>query len=281
MPGTLIHNSYGKSCVRLTKVTRHAGRHDLTELTVDIELEGDFSASYLQGDNATIVATDSMKNIVYARAREHLLTSIESFGQALAEHFLNSYAQVARVTIGLAEHAWQRLTVQGAEHPHAFVAGSKEKRTSIVSLTHEALRIEAGVDDLVLLKTTNSAFSGFLRDRYTTLPDTGDRILATALSARWLYQRPPGDWTAAFQTVRTAMLEAFASHQSLSVQQTLHVLGDAALAACAAIEQIQLRMPNKHRLLVNLQPFGLDNDNEIFVATDEPYGLITGTLRRS
>jgi urate oxidase len=280
MSAVLTHNAYGKSQVRLTKVTRHDGRHDLKELTVAVELEGDFGRSYVHGDNCRIVATDTMKNVVYALARQHALANVEGFGQALAGHFLQHYPPVAAATVRLAEQPWQRMVIDGREHPHAFVGGGSEKRTCTVTLTRQALRVESGLDDLALLKTTDSAFTGFVRDAYTTLPEAGDRIFATLLSASWLYGEAPADWDRCHQLVRQALLETFARHKSLSVQHTLHAMGAAALEACGRVEQISLRMPNRHRLLVNLQPFGLENNNEIFVATEEPYGLITGTLRR-
>jgi urate oxidase len=280
MAGVLSHNSYGKSEVRLTKVTRHADRHDLKELTVAIQLEGDFAASYAHGDNRCVVATDSMKNAVYALARNHPLTDIESFGQTLADHFMENYAHVTSACIRLDEQAWQRMIINGEVHPHTFIGGSMEKRIATVTRTRPGLRVEAGVEDLLLLKTTESAFRGFVRDRFTTLSETDDRIFATKLNAQWLYGRATVDWNQAHHRIRATMLEVFARHRSLAVQQTLYAMGEAALDACPEVLEIRLTMPNQHRILVNLQPFGLDNPNVVFVPTDEPFGLISGTLRR-
>jgi urate oxidase len=280
MSAVLVHDAYGKSLVRLTKVTRHADRHELKELAVDIQLEGEFAAAYTAGDNSRLVATDTMKNTVYALAKGHPLRDIESFGQTLARHFLDNNAHVASARIHIVEHAWRRIEVQGRDHPHAFLGGGAEKRTMTVSLTRQGLHIESGIDDLLLLKTTDSAFRGFLRDRFTTLPETDDRIFATILKADWLYGPDAADWNDCHRTIRQALLETFAQHKSLGVQQTLFAMGVAALASCPQIEEIRIAMPNKHRLLVNLQVFGMENANEIFVATDEPHGLITGTMRR-
>jgi urate oxidase len=280
MSAVLSHHVYGKSQVRLTKVTRHPGRHDLKELTIAIQLEGDFTTSYTHGDNRQVVATDTMKNTVYVLARNHPLTDIESFGQALADHFMENYLHVTSATIRLVQQSWQRLAVHGRDHPHAFVGGSTEKRTATVTRTRQGLRFESGLEDLLLLKTTASAFRGFIRDRYTTLAETDDRIFATRLTATWLYGQMPAAWNPCHQRIRQTMLDVFAQHQSLAVQQTLHAMGEAALDTCPEIQEISLTMPNQHRLLVNLQPFGLDNPNEVFVATEEPYGLISGTLRR-
>ena len=280
MSAVLVYDAYGKSLVRLTKVTRHADRHELKELTVDVQLEGDFAAAYVQGDNSQLVATDTMKNTVYALAKGHPLADVESFGHALARHFLDNNAHVTAARVHLVEHAWRRIEIDGRDHPHAFLGGGDEKRTCTVTLTRQGLRTEAGIDDLLLLKTTDSAFRGFLRDRYTTLPETDDRIFATILKADWLYNADAADWDGCHRAVRQALLETFARHKSLGVQQTLFAMGEKALEVCPQVEEIRLTMPNKHRLLVNLQPFGMDNANEIFVPTDEPHGLITGTLRR-
>lgn len=280
MSATLIGHAYGKSQIRVTKVTRHAGGHDLKELCVAVELQGDFADSYLQGDNRRIVATDTMKNVVYALAREHDLAELESFGQQVAGHFLAHHAHVSAAIIRLSEQPWQRLRVDGREQPYAFAGGGAEQRTCVVTHTRQNRRIESGVDSLSLLKTTDSAFAGFIRDAYTTLPETHDRIFATVLSANWLYSQTSIDWNRCHQRVRLALLETFSGHKSQSVQQTLYAMGAAALAACPQVEEIHLRMPNKHHLLVNLQPFGLENKNEIFVPTEEPFGVITGTVRR-
>ncbi len=281
MPATLTHNAYGKSLVRLTRVTRQGSRHDLKELCVAVQLEGDFAASYLSGDNRGVIATDSMKNIVYVLAHRQPPKNPESFGEALARHFLERYAQVERVTVELLEQPWQRIALAGGESPHAFVGGGSEQRTCTIAMTRAGLRVEAGITGMLLLKTTDSAFAGFLRDEYTTLPDSDDRILATELSANWLYRGTPADPDSVYHSIRQTLVEVFTRHRSLSVQQTLYAMGAAALEACESIEQIQLAMPNQHRILVNLKPFGIDNRNEVFVPTSEPYGLITGTLRRT
>lgn len=280
MAAVLARHTYGKSRVRLTKVTRRADRHDLKELTIDIRLEGDFAGSYTRGDNSHIIATDSMKNSVYVLARELPLPDPESFGLVLADFFLTHYTHVSLASIRLTEQPWRRVTVAGQEHPHAFMGGGTEQRTCTVTVTRQERRIESGLEDLLILKTTDSAFRGFIRDRYTTLADTDDRIFATILTAAWRYRDTTADWNRCYDLIRQTLLETFARHQSLSVQQTLYDMGAAALEACDAIEEITLAMPNQHRLLVKLQPFGLDNPNEIFVPTQEPFGLISGTLRR-
>ena len=281
MPAVLTHNAYGKSGVRLTRVTRLPDRHEVRDLTVDVRLEGDFDASYTLGDNSRVIATDTMKNVVYALAQGRPAEAIEDFGSALSAYFLAEFSHVRSATVSIAEHPWQRITVDGRGHPHAFVGGGGETRTATVAGDRDGLKIEAGLHGLLVLKTTKSAFSGFIRDRYTTLSETSDRVFATEVDARWRYDPPAAvDWDGARSAVRTALLETFAGHDSLAVQQTLNAMGEAALAACPAVGEITLTLPNKHRILVDLERFGRTNVNEIFVATDEPFGLITGTLRR-
>jgi urate oxidase len=283
MSAVLSDLSYGKSRIRLTKVTRQADRHEIRELTIDIELEGDFASSYTSGDNRLILPTDTMKNIAYAIAREHPLDSLERFGIDLAAHFLDQHAHVSAATVRLAEHPLERIAVAGMAHPHAFLGTRSERRMCTIRRSRTGRRVESGLDGLFLLKTAESAFTGFLRDRYTTLPETSDRILATVLEAQWLYAATGSglDWNSAHDLIRGTLLAAFAGHASLSAQHTLHAMGTAAIEACPAVEQITLAMPNKHRVLVALEPFGLDNPGAVFVATDEPHGMIRGTLRRA
>jgi urate oxidase len=288
----LAAQSYGKSQVRLTKVTRHPDRHELAELTVDIVLEGAFEASYLAGDNRLVVATDTMKNTVYALAASHPLDAIEAFAATLAAHFVARNPHVTAATVRIVAESWQRLESRdGRPHPHAFVAGAAGRRTCQVRQTREGTTIEAGLTGLTVVKTTGSAFRDFQRDEFTTLPDVDDRLFGTAVEARWRYAAGPlgggdaagwqaADFSAAHAVVRRALLDVFAHHDSLAVQQTLYDMAAAALAACNVIEEIELEMPNQHRIPMDLTPFGLANRNEIFVTTSEPYGLIRATLRR-
>jgi urate oxidase len=280
VPAVLTQHSYGKSRIRLTKVTRLADRHEVRELTIEIELEGDFADSFKSGDNRLVIPTDTMKNVAYALAREHPLESIEDFGATIANHFVANHSHVDQATVRLAEQPLERIRLDGREHPHAFCGKSRETRTSTVVRSRHGLRVESGLDDLFLLKSSDSAFCGFLRDRYTTLREASDRILATLLKADWLYTADATDWNKAHARIRHVLIATFAGHLSVSVQQTLHAMGEAALDACPEIERITLVMPNQHRILVDLQPFGLENANEVFLATDEPHGTITGTLQR-
>lgn len=277
----LVHNEYGKSEIRLTKVIRQPDRQEVKEISVSIGLEGDFSDTYTRGDNSKIVATDSMKNTIYALAAEHPLDHIESFAKHLAQHFLTKYDQVTQATAQVRESLWHRIVINGEDHPHSFQSAGNERRGTVVKATPEKTSIESGVENLVVLKTTGSEFWGFVRDEYTTLPETRDRIFATAIEATWVYDGDDLDFNKNYEAARHIMLEVFATHRSLSVQQTLYEMGQRVLEGCDRIEEITIRMPNQHHIPMNLTPFGLENRNEIFVPTNEPYGLITGTLRRA
>ena len=277
----LASDNYGKSGIRLVKVVRDGPRHTLHDLTVDVRVEGDFLAAHLGGDNSSVLPTDTMKNTVYALARTHDVDPPERFCGVVGAHVLESSPNASRVTVEIARHGWGRIAVGGRPHETAFERGSAEARVACVSTARGGPSVtEAGVRDLIVLRTAGSAFSGFPRDEFTTLRETRDRVFATTIASRWTYRTDAGSHNTAFVAVRRALVEMFATHVSESVQHTLYAMGEAALVACADIEEIRLSMPNKHHLLVDLAAFGLENPNEIFVATTEPYGLIEATLSR-
>jgi urate oxidase len=269
-------NNYGKSEVRLVKVTRTPGRHSLKDLTVDVALAGDFDAAHTEGDNTGLLATDTMRNTVYALAKLHPVDEIESFGRALVERFVAAGPTVTRARVRIAEHPWERL----GDHEHAFQRGHGGTRVTTVSGDGSELTVQSGIEDLLVLRTTGSGWEGFAREEYTTLPETGDRILATVVTASWDYREPDVAYGAAWHGARDALLNAFADHYSPSVQYSLYRMGSAVLEARPEIERIRLSLPNRHHLLYDLTRFGLENDNEIFHATTEPYGLIEGTVER-
>lgn len=284
MSAHLSDNAYGKSNVRLTKVTRLPGRHELREFSVDIRLRGGFEQCYLTGDNTMVLPTDTMKNTVYALAAQNEVDGPEAFALLLSRHFLE-HPQVPHCTsaeIVVRQDRWDRIVdrTTGSEHPWAFVSGGAEKRTSRVARERGAVSLVGGIVDLLVLKTTDSGFVDFIRDAYTTLPDTADRIFATSIKADWTYLPGEHDYNACHASIRAAMLQCFAGHKSLAVQQTLLAMGRAAIDACESIEQVEIWLPNQHRIPINLQPMGLQNCNEIFVTTSEPFGLIGGTVRR-
>jgi urate oxidase len=275
----LSANTYGKSDVRLTKVVRRGSHHELTEFAVDVRLAGDFAAAYTDGDNRLLVATDSMKNTVYVLAKENAFDSPEAFAKLLAEHFTRTYDQIASAHVEVRQTSWARIDVGGVPHEHSWVNGGRELRTATAMSVGGTTAVAGGVTELLVLKTGNSAFRDFVTDRYRTLPDADDRIMATSVTATWDYA-DPADYVTAFPAIRTAMLETFATHVSLAVQQTMYEMGLAALAAVPAVRRVSLRLPNKHRIPFDLSRFGLTNGNDIFVWTDEPFGDITAVVER-
>ncbi len=272
-------NRYGKAAIRLVRVTRDPGGHQVRDLTVAIALEGDFDAAHTDGDNTNVIATDTMKNTAYVFAKDHLDGSIEAYGRALAEHFL-AERQVDVATVNVRAHHWGAIDVAGTPAPDAFVRGGEGTRVATVSASLGSVLVEAGVEDLVVMKTGRSAFSGFPRDRYTTLPETDDRLMATRLTAIWRYGAPDLDFDATFAAVRATLLEVFADHDSKSVQESIWIMARAILERHEEISEIRMVLPNLHHWLVDLSPFGLENDREIFTPTTEPHGLIEATVRR-
>lgn len=263
------------------KVARSGDRHELQNITINIALEGDFEAIHTLGDNSACLPTDTMKNTVYALAGQtQEIEEIEAFGQRLTAHFLANNSQVSRVVIDIFETVWKRMKFDGEEHDHSFVKGSDEKRTAKITASRDNITIESGVEDLIVLKTTDSGFSGFIKDAFTTLPETADRIFSTAIKATWRYAKPDAATGGAFQAIRQTIFKVFACHNSLSVQHTLYAIGEAILGEFPEVEEIAFSLPNIHCLPVDIARFGLENDNRIFVPTDEPHGLIEARLTR-
>ena len=273
-------NGYGKNAVNLSRIIRHEGYHEFRQVSVSVALTGDFDAAHTVGDNALILPTDTQKNTVYALAREHFTGPIEAFGLVLSQHFLVRNPQVAQVRIELVEHLWQRMAFEGAAHPHAFTGGGSEKRTAVVTRTADGATVVSGLKGLMLLKTTDSAFVGYPKDEFTVLPETSDRILATECEANWEYTSAEVDFETLYHRIRQSLLRTFSEHKSLSVQHTLYAIGEKILLENEEVKEISLVMPNKHHIPFNLEPFGQENTNEVFAATDAPFGYITGTVTR-
>jgi len=277
----ILQDNYGKSKVRLLKVERNGDHHSIQNLTLDIALEGDFDAIHKEGDNSLCLPTDTMKNTVHALANmTEKIEQIEIFGQRLATHFLDNCPQVSRARIGIKQHAWKRMKFDAGEHDHSFIKGSDEKRITMIDARRDRLTIESGVEDLIVMKTTKSGFAGFLKDEYTTLPEAIERVFSTTLKAVWRYKDFETASDEAFAAIREKMLSVFAEHDSLSVQHTLYAMGEAVLEAFNDIDEIAFSLPNTHYLPVDMKKLGLENDNRIFIPTNEPHGLIEARLTR-
>ncbi len=280
MAAQLGFNQYGKAEVRIVKIKRDTERHEIKDLNVSSQLRGDFEAAHTQGDNGHVVPTDTQKNTVYGLAKEKGIGSIEEFGLTLGAHFTSEFDWVTGGRWAIDEYAWNRIPVDGQGHDHSFSKDTSERRTTVVQVDGDEKTVISGISDLTVLKSTGSGFVGYPKDRFTTLAETTDRILATEVTAKWRYTSTDLDFDAVYASIRKILLETFASEHSLALQQTLFQIGENVLEAHPEVAELKFSMPNKHHFLVDLSPFGLENDNEIFFAADRPYGLIEATVVR-
>jgi urate oxidase len=272
-------NRYGKAGNHLFKVVRATDRHEVRDYRVDVALTGDYVAVHTEGDNRGVMATDTMRNAVYAIARQHAFDSPEEYGLRLVDHLLTQ-PRVRGARASVVEQRWDRIVVGGRPHEHAFTKAAGGRHTAVVGGEDDRRTVTAGIDGLDVLKTTNSGWANFLEGGYRTLEDTDDRILATTVTATWDYREPAGDFRATWEGVHEQVCRTFTDHFSPSVQNTIWRMGQAVLDRFAEIERISFALPNRHHLLYDLAPFGLDNDREIYWVTVEPYGRIEATVER-
>jgi urate oxidase len=274
-------NRYGKAGIHLATVIRGEDRHEFSEREIEVRLEGDFDDVHVEGDNATVLPTDTMRSSACALAFEHPEEALEAFALRYTNYLLHASPAASRAEAWMSERPWERVVIDGQPHPHAFTRGAFRWTTHVVR-DRDDVRLSGGLDELYLLKTTGSAFSGFLKDRYTILPETDDRILATELDARWRYGGPKLDFAEERAACRDALVRAFAHHDdSRSVQHTLWHMGTEVLEAAPNVEEVTLSMPNFHHVAVDLAYCGIQNDGQVFVVTDKPSGRIEGTVRRT
>ncbi|KOX06250.1 urate oxidase [Streptomyces sp. NRRL B-1140] len=293
MPTILGQNQYGKAENRVVRITRDGATHHIKDLNVSVALSGDMDEVHYSGSNANVLPTDTTKNTVYAFAKEHGIESAEQFGIHLARHFVTSQEPIHRARIRIEEYAWERIEASDAtsqfigadEVKHSFVRRNQEVRLTQITYDGSSWEVISGLKDLVVMNSTNSEFWGYVKDRYTTLKEAYDRILATEVSGRWRFnwtddeQRMP-NWEKSYEQVKKHMLQAFAETYSLSLQQTLYQMGARIINHRGEIDEVRFSLPNKHHFLVDLEPFGLKNDNEVYYAADRPYGLIEATILR-
>ncbi|AWW36933.1 urate oxidase [Streptomyces sp. AS58] len=291
-PVILGQNQYGKAENRVVRITRDGATHHIKDLNVSVALSGDMDEVHYSGSNANVLPTDTTKNTVYAFAKEHGIESAEQFGIHLARHFVTSQQPIQRARIRIEEYAWERIEAAGSgsgganEAAHSFVRKGQETRLTQITYDGGTWEVVSGLKDLVVMNSTDSEFWGYVKDKYTTLPEAHDRILATEVSGRWRFnwtddeQRMP-DWEESYEQTRKHMLRAFAETYSLSLQQTLYQMGARIIGHRGEIDEVRFSLPNKHHFLVDLEPFGLKNDNEVYFAADRPYGLIEATVLRN
>jgi urate oxidase len=280
-------NQYGKAENRVVRIYRDSARHEIVDLNVSTSLRGDFAAAHTDGDQAEVLPTDTQKNTAFAYAKEHGVTSPEDYAIALGRHFLDAAPKADSAQIRVEQYAWDRIPVGGDGHDHAFVRRGGAVRTTVVTVrgrgAEQRVWVVSGLQDLVVLKSTGSEFKGFLKDEYTTLAETDDRILATSLVARWRYTDASAnsvDWNKSYDAISATLLETFATTYSRALQETLYAMGKQVLETNEHVAEIRFSAPNKHHFLVDFSPFGLENNGEVFIAADRPYGLIEATVVR-
>jgi urate oxidase len=284
MPTILGQNQYGKAENRVVKITRDGATHHIRDLNVSVSLSGDMDEVHYSGSNANVLPTDTTKNTVYAFAKEHGIESAEQFGIHLARHFVTSQEPIHRARIRIEEYAWERIETSG-EGAHSFVRKGQETRLAQITYDGSSWEVVSGLKDLTVMNSTDSEFWGYVKDKYTTLPEAHDRILATEVSGRWRFNwiedaQPMPAWDESYAQVKGHLLRAFAETYSLSLQQTLYAMGTRIIDHSAEIDEVRFSLPNKHHFLVDLEPFGLKNDHEVYFAADRPYGLIEATVLR-
>ncbi|MGJ5892205.1 urate oxidase [Streptomyces sp. V2] len=280
----LGQNQYGKAETRVVRVVRDGATHHIKDLNVSVSLSGDMTEVHYSGSNASVLPTDTTKNTVYAFAKEYGIDSAEQFGIDLARHFVTSQETIHQARVRIEEFAWERIANAG-EGEHSFVRKGQETRLAQITFDGTSWEIVSGLKDLTVLNSTNSEFWGYVKDEYTTLPEAYDRILATDVAARWRFnwsgaEEELPNWQESYEETKRHILEAFAETYSLSLQQTLYAMGARVVEHRPEIDEIRFSLPNKHHFLVDLKPFGLKNDNEVYFAADRPYGLIEATILR-
>ncbi|TDO50615.1 urate oxidase [Kribbella sp. VKM Ac-2527] len=277
-------NQYGKAESRVVRIYRDTARHQIRDLNVSSALRGRFEDAHTTGDQGDVLPTDTQKNTAFAFAKEKGVGAIEDFALTLGGHFIDATPAADGARIEIEEYPWERIPVDGAGHDHSFVRSGSGTRTTVVNVEgrgdDRTAYVVSGIRDLVVLKSTGSEFHGFLKDKYTTLAETDDRILATSLVARWRYDHTDVDWDKSYDEIKSLLLEQFARIHSLALQQTLYGMGEAVLQQHPEVAEIKFSAPNKHHFLVDLSPFGVENPGEVFIAADRPYGLIEATVVR-
>lgn len=278
-------NRYGKAETRVVRIVRDTPRHEIRDRNVSTALRGDFADAHQTGDQAHVLPTDTQKNTVYAYAQEYGDRAAEEYAVAVAARLLEASPYATSAQVRVEEYAWDRVPVGPDGHDHSFVRRGTETRTCAITVEGRGddrrLHVLSGLTDLTVLKSTGSEFKGFLQDRFTTLAETDDRVLATSLTAWWRWgPEAPTDWDAAYESVRAVLLETFATTYSRALQETLQLMGRAVLEAQPELAEIRFSAPNKHHFVVDLSPFGMENPGEVFHADDRPYGLIEAQVRR-
>jgi urate oxidase len=272
----LTANQYGKAENRVVRITRDTARHEIEDLNVTSQLRGDFETAHTEGDNSHVVPTDTQKNTIFAFAKDGV-GSPEAFLLRLADHFTGEFDWVTGGRWAAEQYRWSRIN----DHDHSFYRSGPETRTAVLTRDGDKDTMIAGFYGLTVLKSTESGFVGYPKDKYTTLAETTDRILATDIATRWRYNTTDLDFNAVYEDVRSIILSTFTQGYSKALQHTLYQMAEAVIGAHPEIDEIKFSCPNKHHFVSDLSFCGLENPNEVFYAADRPYGLIEATIARA
>jgi urate oxidase len=271
----LTANQYGKAENRVVRVVRDTDRHEVADLNVTSQLRGDFEAAHIKGDNSHVVPTDTQKNTIFAFAKDGI-PSPEAFLLRLADHFTREFDWVTGGRWAADQYGWTRIN----DHDHAFYRGAPEVRTAVLVRDNGTDTMLSGFYGLTVMKTTESGFAGYPKDKYTTLQETQDRILATDISTKWRYNTTDVDFNAVYDSVKQTILTEFSHGYSKALQQDLYQMSAAVIDKHPQIDEVKFSCPNKHHFLSDLSFCGLENPGEVFYAADRPYGLIEATVQR-
>ncbi|KAL9714546.1 hypothetical protein Ac2012v2_002860 [Leucoagaricus gongylophorus] len=297
---TLSSATYGKTKVGVFRVVREQERrHVVVEYNVTVLLEGEIGTSFTNADNGVVVATDSIKNIIYYLAKiSPLVLSIEQFGIHLGLFFVWKYSHITKASVSIEQLRWKRMEVvdedeknKKREHGYAFWRDGEEKRNVDVVVVDDATSgrlvasVSAGLSGLLVLKSTGSRFEGFVNDEFTTLIPVHDRIFSTSIDLTYTFkpftvhhkmswegipipvreeeeeeEEEGGVWDEHVASrVRKTTMEVFAMDDSASVQATLYQMGQRVIAENRGIQDVQYTLPNQHYIPVDMRYVGLDN----------------------
>lgn len=272
--------THGESRLRMLRLVRKGDRHDPHDLTVSLRFEGDFAAAFTEGRPAGVVPGEALKNLVHTTARQHAIADIESFGLELCRRALEAHPQITRIRADLSEQPWQRMEVGGKAQGQAFTISGPEQRTAAVTSNGTHVAVVSGIERLTLMRS-----AGFVPPGHPRLRDEADEGIAPlvvgSLSVRWTYSTPDVTFGAYRQGIRGTVVETIALHASRSVQHTLYAIGDVLLASYPEISVISLTMHERPYRAADLFHAHVENPDEVFVALDEPVGIIELTLERS
>lgn len=283
---------HGKSRVRVAKVFRDSAQHRFVEYSVELIVRGGSSASFINGDNSRVVSTDTCKNHVYLLAKHHDCKSPEIFAIDLIHRMLTHYSWLTGARASVIEVGWRRDVSDGREHVHGFGRVTETRVGEAEVERGREVRVISKLDGLALLKTTQSAWEGYVKDKFTTLPETNERVLASVVSAEWGY-KPSGDaiLQIAFEDVasqvRQRLLHQFLGDahtgvRSKGVQETMYKMACAGVQV-DGVEWVKLSMPNLHFLPCQIPVFGKNSiafEHDVYVPTDEPHGIISAVVTR-